>query len=174
MTRRLFFALWPDPMLRANIAHAARAAARAGGVEGRRMLDEKLHLTLAFLGDADAAAEARALAAAAALKAEAFELVLDQAGSFYRSKVFWIGASETPRALAALALGLRAALDLEGVAYDRKALAPHVTCYRDARPPIRPVPVEPLRWAVRGFALVHSSGGQYHVVSQWPLQTAPV
>ena len=173
--RRLFFALWPDPLLRANIAHAARGVARASGVEGLRMLDEKLHLTLAFLGDVEAEDEPKALAAAAALKADAFDLVLDQAGSFYRSKVLWLGASETPRALAALALGLRAALDAQGLAYDRKALAPHVTCYRDIKKGVRPLFLsQPMPWAVRHFVLVHSVGGQYHVVSQWPLQNAPV
>jgi len=177
--RRLFFALWPDAALRTAIALAARAAARAAGVSGKRVHDERLHLTLLFLGDLDAPSEARALQAAAAVRAPGFELVLDQAGSFYRSKVLWIGTRQAPAALTGLSQALRAALDSAGVAFDRKALAPHVTCYRDIRPPLRAVAIEPLTWGAREFALVHSAPGargtaQYHVVSQWSLQDVPM
>ncbi|MGH6962631.1 MAG: hypothetical protein ACREE7_19295, partial [Dongiaceae bacterium] len=78
--------------------------------------------------------------------------------------------------------------------FDPKPLVPHLTCYRDvkrgthpffgrggptakagAKKGMRPLfEIEPLRWAVRSFALVQSVAGQYHVVSQWPLQTASV
>ncbi len=173
-TRRLFFALWPDDELRAAIALAARAAARAAGITGKRVHDEKLHMTLLFLGEVDAPAEKKVREAAATVRAAAFDVALDQVGSFYRSKVLWVGARQAPAALTELSQTLRAALDSAAVAFDRKALAPHVTCFRDIRPPLRPAAIEPLPWAVREFSLVHSADGQYHVVSQWPLQTDPV
>jgi 2'-5' RNA ligase len=136
--------------------------------------DESLHLTLLFLGEVAADAEARLAAAAAEVRAPAFELVLDRVGGFFRARVLWIGASQAPAALGELRDRLEAAAGQAGVAFDRRPLVPHVTCYRDVRQSLEPVPVEPLRWPVRGFTLVHSAGGQYHVVSQWPLQTAPV
>jgi 2'-5' RNA ligase len=172
--RRLFFALWPDAALREAIALAARTAARAAGITGKRVHDEKLHLTLAFLGELDAAAEAEAAQAAATVRAPAFDLALDQVGSFFRSKVLWVGAHQAPAPLVELSQTLRTALDSAGVAFDRKALAPHVTCYRDIRSTLKPVAIDPLSWAVREFALVHSAGGQYHVVSQWRLQYVPM
>ena len=173
-TKRLFFALWPDAPLREAIAQAARVAARGAGVSGKRVHDEKLHLTLAFLGELDAAAEAKAVQAAATVRAPAFDLALDQVGSFFRSKVLWVGIREAPAPLTGLSQALRAALEGAGVAFDPKALAPHVTCFRDARPPLRPAAIEPLPWPVRDFALVHSAAGQYHVVSQWRLQYVPM
>lgn len=188
--RRLFFALWPDPVLKAAIAGAARTPARA--VSGRRVRDEHLHLTLLFLGNVDAAAEARLAEAAAAVRADAFDLALDRVGSFFRARVLWVGPSQAPPALGELRRQLEAAATQAGVPFDPKPLVPHLTCYRDVRKALEPAAIEPLRWPVRAFALVHSAGGppaslttdegrrhlrmarQYHVVSQWPLQNAPV
>lgn len=170
-TRRLFFALWPDPVLKAAIAGAARTPARPHG--GRRVRDESLHLTLLFLGEVAADAEARLAAAAATVRTPAFDLVLDRVGSFFRSRALWIGPGEVPAALPALRAALEAVARQAGVSFDPKPLVPHVTCYRDVRVALEPAPVAPLRWPVRGFALVHSAGGQYHVVSQWPLHNAP-
>jgi 2'-5' RNA ligase len=171
-TRRLFFALWPDPALRAAIASAARTPAR--GLPGRRVRDENLHLTVLFLGAVEAAAEAALAQAAARVRAAPFELSLDRAGSFFRARVLWVGPSQVPAQLGDLRSQLEAAAGAAGVAVDPKPLVPHVTCYRDVRQTLEPVPVEPLLWPVRSFALVHSAAGQYHVVSQWPLQTASV
>lgn len=171
-TRRLFFALWPDPVLKAAIAGAARTPARA--VSGRRVRDENLHLTVLFLGAVAGEAEARLAPAAAAVRAAPFELVLDRVGSFFRAKVLWVGPSQVPEQLGALRRQLETAATAAGVAFDPKPLVPHITCYRDVRQAVEPAPVEPLRWPVRSFALVLSAGGQYHVVSQWPLHNGPV
>jgi 2'-5' RNA ligase len=170
--RRLFFALWPDPVLKAAIAFAARTPARA--VAGRRVRDESLHLTLLFLGEVAADAEARLVQAAAGVRAAPFELVLDRVGSFFRSRALWVGPGQVPAQLGELRRQLETAAGAAAVPFDPKPLVPHVTCYRDVRRALDPAPIEPLRWPVRAFALVHSAGGQYHVVSQWPLQTAPV
>jgi 2'-5' RNA ligase len=170
--RRLFFALWPDPVLKAAIAGAARVPAR--GVPGQRVRDENLHLTVLFLGAVGAGAEAALMQAAALVRAAPFDLSLDRAGSFFRARVLWIGPSQVPAQLGDLRSQLEAAAGAAGVAFDPKPLVPHVTCYRDVRKTLEPVPVEPLPWPVRSFALVRSVGGQYHVVSQWPLQNASV
>jgi 2'-5' RNA ligase len=189
--RRLFFALWPDPVLKASIGGAARLPARA--VSGRRVRDENLHLTVLFLGSVAAEAEARLAQAAGAVRAGAFDLALDRVGGFFRSRVLWIGPSQPPAELAELRRQLEVAAKQAAVAFDPKPLVPHVTCYRDVRQNVKkgtqpfsrtPVPrgkglrplfdIAPLRWPVRGFALVHSTPGakpEYHVVSQWPLQT---
>lgn len=169
-TKRLFFALWPDPVLKAAIAGAARTPAR--GAPGRRVRDENLHLTVLFLGAVETAAEAALAQAAALVRAAPFDLTLDRVGSFFRARVLWIGPSQVPAQLGDLRGQLEAAARTAGVAFDPKPLVPHVTCYRDVRQTLGPAPVEPLPWPVRSFALVHSAGGQYHVVSQWPLQTA--
>jgi 2'-5' RNA ligase len=47
-TQRLFFALWPSAEEQRALAQAAHKAARYSG--GRATPEEKLHLTLVFLG----------------------------------------------------------------------------------------------------------------------------
>ena len=172
--RRLFFALWPDEAVRDAVVAAGEAAAKAGGIRGRRMQDERIHMTLLFLGDLDADGEAQARAVAAGIRVPPFQLTLDQAGSFYRAKVLWVGAQESPPELMALHLGLRDGLARLIGDKSREALAPHLTCHRDISRPLKIAPVPPIRWAVDRFVLVHSELGasaRYHVVSQWPLQT---
>ena len=170
-TKRLFFALWPDPVLKASIAGAARTPARA--LAGRRVRDESIHLTLLFLGAVPTEAESRLRAAAAAVRVAPFDLVLDRVGSFFRARVLWVGPSQVPPQLAELRRQIEAAATQAALPFDLKPLVPHLTCYRDVRKALDPAPIAPLRWAVRHFALVESAGGQYHVVSQWPLQNVP-
>ena len=164
--------MWPDPVLKAAIAGAARTPART--FAGRRVRDESIHLTLLFLGAVAADAEARVRVAAGAIRVPPFDLVLDRVGGFFRARVLWVGPSQVPPELAQLRRGIEAAATQAGLPFDLKPLVPHLTCYRDVRKALDPVPIEPLRWPVREFALVESVAGQYHVVSQWPLQNAPV
>lgn len=177
-TRRLFFALWPDARLQSAISTAGLAIAHARALGGRDIPPGRVHLTLLFLGDVAAGREARLCEAAARVKRRQFDLVLDQAGCFYRSRAFWVGPGTPPAALMSLWEDLLGAARGLGVAADPKALAPHVTCVRDIEHRIRPVGIKPIVWPVRSFALVHSApaappgaGPEYHLVSQWPLQT---
>jgi RNA 2',3'-cyclic 3'-phosphodiesterase len=170
--RRLFFALWPDPALQAAMAATGERIARTRKIEGRIIPAERLHLTLLFLGEIPPDAEKRLIAAAGRIEARPFDLILDRAGCFFRSKVFWLGPQAVPRKLNELAEALHAAMAGVGLAPERKELVPHVTCRRDIRHVIKPVPVDPVIWQARSFALVESVAAQYHVVSHWPLQTA--
>ena len=173
--RRLFFALYPDPALRPAIVAAAQNAALAAGVSGKRTHPERLHLTVYFLGELDAAAEAFAWQAAERVRVAPFELTLDRAGSFGHSQVLWLAPSIVPAGLRELHDRLREGVDGLGDHVNRKALKPHVTCYRHIDRPLKETAVPPIRWPVREFCLVHSELGaepRYHVVSQWPLENA--
>lgn len=171
--RRLFFALWPEAPLREAITRSALAVARERALGGREIPAERVHMTLLFLGDVAPRAEAQLIAGAGELGARAFELRLDRAGCFYRSRVFWLGASQMPRALTGLWQDLQTLAGRAGLQADPRPLAAHVTCLRDIEHRIRPVSVKQIAWPVRQFALVHSALGPapaYHVVSQWPLR----
>jgi RNA 2',3'-cyclic 3'-phosphodiesterase len=101
-----------------------------------------------------------------------FTLVLDRVGGFPRARVLWVGPRQAPPALTALHRELREGLG--ALVPDRRPLAPHLTCYRDASAPLPIAPIPPIPWAVDRFVLVHSeprASGRYHVVSQWPAQT---
>ena len=169
-SERLFFALWPAPELARRITGAAAEVARLRQLKGKPVPPERAHLTLLFLGEVAPDAAARLREAVATIRVPPFELVLDQAACFYRSRAFWVGPSTIPEGLLTLWERLRDAGTATGVVGDYKPLIPHVTCLRDVADRIRPVPIAPLRWRPREFALVRSP--EYHVVSHWPLQTA--
>ncbi|RPE81885.1 RNA 2',3'-cyclic phosphodiesterase [Vulcaniibacterium tengchongense] len=177
---RLFFALWPDDALRAQAAGVAAELRRRHGNDGRLLNPRRYHLTLRFLGDfpgeLPASALAGARAAGDAVRAPAFELVLDRAGSFGRNRSipWWLGCAPDHAALQALwrrlgeALAQRRLRDASG----HRTLAPHLTVVRDARRALPETPIVPLHWRVDRFVLVHSELGQrnaYTLLGEWPL-----
>lgn len=150
---RLFFGLWPDAAARAGLQGWAQAAHAVAG--GRCMQSRNLHLTLAFLGETDVRRIPALQAAVAGVPLAPCTLRLDRCEYWKHNRVVWAGG-EPPPALLALVAGLRAALDVAGVRYDRKAFVPHVTLLRNARavPDLpRPGAVE---WTVRDFVLLAS------------------
>ena len=168
---RLFFALWPPEDAALALAELSKnLAARA---EGRPVPPEKIHLTLAFLGEvAPVRAEAaRRAAAAAAARWRAFELVLDQVGSFRSAKVAWAGCAHAPPALATLQGGLAEALRERDFVLEVRPFAPHLTLVRKAAKAIPRAALAPIVWKAREFTLVRSETGtgRYGVTDTWPL-----
>jgi 2'-5' RNA ligase len=150
---RLFFALWPDSALQGRLAAWAKQVAG----RGRAMRRENLHLTLAFLGDTDAALVPDLIALAADVRFAAISLPLDRVGYWKHNRIIWCGASEEPQALTALVADLRARLTAAGVRYDPKPFVSHVTLVRNAVSlPEAPAWI-PLVWEARDFALVGST-----------------
>ena len=151
---RLFFALWPARDLQAKLAAWGKQAA---GRRGRSMRQENLHLTLAFLGDTEAALLPQLIALAEGVRFPPFRLPLDRVGYWKHNRIVWCGAGEEPPALTALVGDLRARLDAAGMRYDPKPFVSHVTLVRDASGlPAAPAWV-PLVWEARDFALVGST-----------------
>jgi 2'-5' RNA ligase len=157
---RLFFALWPP-------RESARALARwSAALEGKAVPEEKIHLTLAFLGGAE---PARAIAAARTVRAGAFELPLDTAKYWRDSHIVWAGPREIPEGLRVLAERLHLALYRAEFILERRPFAAHVTLLRKARKPAALAPLPKLEWPVREFALVNSDGGAYVDVERFRL-----
>ena len=143
---RLFIAVnFSRPTLAA--LEAAREALRsAAGGRGSYTPCANLHLTLAFLGEAD---KSRVKDAAEALEAAAgapFELVFDRAGRFKRADggIWWAGGPENP-ALAAVQRRLARGLASRGFELEARRFIPHVTLARrvpepEARPALFEAP----------------------------------
>src|SRR4051794_21631965 len=115
---RVFFAIWPEAgATRALDALAQRVALDA---QGRATPTERLHLTVAFLGNvATAAVEPLiALGRMIAGRAPRFTLTLDRVGAFRDAGIAWAGASVPPIALISLASELKLALGSAGFRID--------------------------------------------------------
>jgi 2'-5' RNA ligase len=173
---RLFFALWPDEVLRSRIAKTTASVVREHAPGGRSLKPDRYHVTLQFLGDfrplpASLIDDARA--AAAAVRSPAFDLSLDEVGSFRGANVWWLGAQHAPDALHALYGALGHCLAKRRVPVKSAAsFVPHLTVQRDVRHHIAPSPVPPLAWPVREFVLIDSQPGRgtpYEVIGRWSL-----
>lgn len=156
---RLFFACWPPAGVAQALADWAREARRSCG--GRAARGENVHLTLSFLGDADADL-ARARGAAIRLPALAFRI--EQARYWAHNRIVWAGPLATPAGLKQLARELG----------EQREFAAHVTLIRKARP-VKTLPLPPaLEWPVTRFTLVHSAlgpeGPSYEVLESYALQ----
>ena len=121
---RLFVAIRFSPAVRAVLLDAVDALRRQG--QGTFTRPENLHLTLAFLGEAESAAPAQA-ALEAACTGGAFSLTVGGLGHF--DDIWWAGVRENAR-LEALALGVQDALRQAGYPVERRPWRPHITLVR--------------------------------------------
>src|SRR5258706_4696399 len=101
----MFFALWPDDAVRAQLAHWSRELHAACG--GRPTRVENLHLTLAFLGSVEDARGAEVERAANEVVARVATLVLDQPDYWRHNRIAWAGASAVPAEIETFVAELR-------------------------------------------------------------------
>lgn len=139
---------------------------------GRAVPAANFHITLHFLGDITPRQLDRVCAEAGRIRAERFDLVLDQPGYFPRPGIFWIGPGQVPGALTNLAAALRRVGRKAGIAAPRKPFEPHLTLFRNcrARPPL-PTGNPDFRLPGDGFTLFQSitghKGVRYQPLHRW-------
>lgn len=165
---RLFFAIWPPAETARALAEWAHDAQHKTG--GKTTPEEKIHLTLAFLGEAD---PNKAITAAKRVSAKAHELPIEQARYWRENNIVWAGPRETPPALKALFDGLSMELFREEFILERRPFAAHITLIRKARAAKSLPPLPAMDWPINEFVLVRSSlssaGSTYDVLEQFPL-----
>lgn len=148
---RLFFALWP-PRATAQ-ALAAWAAEVQTGSGGKVTVTENIHLTLAFLGDADPAA---AIAAARRVKARRHHLPIETAKYLRRNEMVWVAPAAMPAPLVDLVASLYGELRAAAFRLEERPFAAHVTLIRKARMPQTLPSLPAVEWPVDEFVLVRS------------------
>jgi 2'-5' RNA ligase len=167
----LFFALWPEASAAAELARLAVDLAPA--LEGKPVPQEKIHLTLAFLGNPGGDAIERAIDVGDATAGDAFALEIDHVGAFRGARVAWAGVAAPPAALLGLHAALRSRLVAAELPVEERPYAPHLTLVRKiARALPRTALPGTIGWSVEGFALVESAPGtgRYATVATWDLR----
>ena len=132
MTGRLFIAAELPQEMAVELERTARRLKQA--VRARYSRTENYHITLAFLGETDLALVPKIAAALEGMpKNGAIPVSLGRLGHFGRENdaVLWCGLKGGQR-LAALAGEVRAALEAEGIPFDRKPFRAHITLARRA------------------------------------------
>ena len=177
-TDRLLFLTYVDPDAAARIARRVPDLRAEHGLRGKPVAQDRLHITLNHLGDhaglpQDMVALARE--AAGTLAMAPFEVEFDRVVSFGgkpTNRPFVLRGSGLAQLMAfQKALGL--AMARTGTRIGKWAepnFTPHVTLLYDNKS-VAEQPVEPVRWTVREFVLVHSLQGQtrHEVLGRWPL-----
>ena len=151
---------------------------RENGIVWSRIPPERLHISLCWVGDfarIPSAVPFAAVRAAEKIVMPAFDVVLDRAVTF-------IGRRPEKRATVLLAQGdgLR---QLGSALFDRLRHgglkpapmgAPHMTLFYSPAS-VRPAEIEPIRFRVGRFFLIHSERGltKYNVLGCWSLEGAP-
>jgi 2'-5' RNA ligase len=171
LTRRLFFALWPDESARMALDRAGRELT---GKRVRRIVADNLHLTLSFAGSVTESVQACLEQHAQAIRVAPFTLTINHAGHYPRPRVLWIGPEEVPTGLWELAGALRQALLDCGVSPELHAFQAHVTVARKYSQGVPERSFAPFDWSIRDFRLVESvsteNGVRYLPLRSWPLE----
>ena len=136
--------------------------------------ERNLHLTLAFLGEADEATRDRLIAAAAQQRCPPFSVHLDQTGWFQRARAAWVGPSEWPNELNVLARALRRHGEKLGLGNGEQGYRPHVTLSRKAAEAPEALPAPDFVLQADSFCLYRSvstpDGVHYEPLACWPLR----
>ncbi|MBA2503152.1 MAG: RNA 2',3'-cyclic phosphodiesterase [Pyrinomonadaceae bacterium] len=133
---RLFFAVELPPDVRGHVAeHIARLQEDESGRGARWERVEKLHVTLKFLGETQAARIENLASAARHVAGEfaPFELSVLGAGAFPprgAARVLWLGIEDASGRLARLQRRLEGELTNESFAPDERRFHPHLTLAR--------------------------------------------
>ena len=170
-TQRVFFALWPDALARAQVASLAREVALESG--GRPTPPERIHLTLAFIGEQSAIRVDSLRQLGGLVRARDFELALNRIGGIPRTGVAWLGASTAQPELATLHAAVTEALRSRGFPIETRQYAPHLTLARHATTLIERTLPQSISWRATAFSLVVSAlgagGAEYRTIAAWPL-----
>lgn len=165
---RLFFALWPPAKTAHALAQWTHQVMHETG--GSPASSDHIHLTLAFLGDAD---PAKAFNAAQRVKGARHVLPIEHAQYWKHNKIVWVGPQVMPPPLAALVAQLHGTLKEHGFVLEDRAFAAHITLLRKAKPPKTLPPLPKVEWPVAEMLLVRSrtspKGSTYEPVERFPL-----
>ena len=166
---RLFFALWPPPKTAHALAQWTHEVAHGTG--GTPTPGDRIHLTLAFLGEADSG---KAYNAAQRVHGARHALAIDHAQYWKQNKIVWVGPRTLPAPLAALVNRLHGSLREHGFVLEERPFAAHVTLLRKARPPQSLPALPQVEWPVHEMLLVRSrtspKGSTYEPVERFALQ----
>ena len=169
MSDRLFFALWPDPVLRQALH--TRADKIAASIGGKQQRPDQWHVTLEFLGQVPRERQPSLRAAADRVCRSPVTLEFDRVEHWPKPQVVCLVASRVPTGLATLVTQLRAELAAEGFAIEPRPFRPHVTLARKVRSAADSLLDPPFLWRADGFALVRSvtdpAGSRYEPLHWW-------
>jgi 2'-5' RNA ligase len=168
---RIFFAILPPREVAAAIARRLVLTKQERILTGRSISADRLHVSLYHIGDFVTGIPANLVPALHRLvgnvRFKSFPVTFDQAMSFkaIEMRPFVLTGGVGLDELRSFHAALGGALQRDGEPFN-----PHLTLLRD-RKSIPRHPIQPVKWVVEEFVLVHSLVGQgrYQILGRWKL-----
>jgi 2'-5' RNA ligase len=170
----LFFGLFPDEATTNDLTKKAQQLCIRHRLSGRPFAPSRMHVSLLGFGRFQGLPPnlvAAVADAAATVAARPFEAIFDRAMSFLRPpRPLVLCGGEGVDELIAFQFLLTEAVRKSGFKLSKRQYTPHVTLLYDRRG-IEEHEIEPVRWTVKEFVLVHSLLGQskYVPLERWRL-----
>ncbi len=171
-TKRLFFALWPDPATR----DALRRLQHSLQLDGRPTPAANFHITLVFLGKQPVSALPTLQRILAEVRCPPLSLVIDRSGYFSRLHLAWAGMNNPPERLLQLHEELQSQLKAADIPVKPSpGFRPHVTLARNtSQPP--DMQGSSIPWQASDIVLAEShvsqkprQGALYRILASQPL-----
>lgn len=170
-TIRVFFALWPEPVIQRKL-HAL-AKTYQFKCDARVMRTETLHMTLQFIGNIRRANLPKLIAAAGKVATSPFTLKLEKIAFWKHNRIAYATLKSNEPLLDELVSALKTQLAAEGVVYADSKFSPHVTLMRNVEHASEAQEFPAIEWQISSFVLVESEltdkGAHYKILHQWPL-----
>ncbi len=168
----LFFSIFPDQAAAVRIANTAEHFRRAYGLTGAPLFTDRFHVTVQGLGNYDSlprSVVAKAIEAGAAVTSMPFQVAFDRVTSFAGSDVLVLCGGDGVDGIVMFHHALGVAMRKSGLSAGSQ-FTPHITLLYDGCR-IEEQFIEPIRWTVRDFVLVHSLRGRtMHIpLERWHL-----
>ncbi len=165
--KRLFFALWPDHKMRTQLAKLNQTLSDK---HLRKVKPENLHITLVFLGNVDAKAEAAITQDAGKIRIPRFSLSFQQVEFWKKPQLLCLTSRQYDPPLLKLVDDLKSLVAGAGIKTEKRPYRPHVSLARKARHAVE-INVEPVIWQAQSFCLLEScsteNGVSYRVLQSW-------
>lgn len=169
---RLFYALWPNNEVRAQLAALREPV--VSDYAGRPTRADTLHMTMLFMGDRPELDVPTLLDCGDRIRAAAFTLDVNGRCHFPNAKVAWLGCTDPPDALNDLWTALRKEVDPMFPDYPHRDYQPHIAVARECLHFPSPRPIPTVQWQVEDFVLIDSrltpGGPVYRVLRHWQLE----
>jgi RNA 2',3'-cyclic 3'-phosphodiesterase len=169
----LFFATFPDPAAAVRVANIAKQFRCAYGLKGAPLLHHRFHVTVNGLGNYDGVPRSvvdKAIAAGGLVTSWPFDVAFDRVTSFAGADALVLCGGDGVDGLLMFQQSLSTAMREAGL-HASLQFTPHITLLYDGRR-IEEQFIEPVRWTVRDFVLVHSLRGEtIHIpLKRWRLR----
>jgi RNA 2',3'-cyclic 3'-phosphodiesterase len=168
----LFFSIFPDLAAAVRIANTAEHFRRTYGLKAAPLWTDRFHVTVQGLGSYDGLPKsvvAKAIEAGAAVMSRPFEVAFDRVTSFAGSDALVLCGGDGVDGIVMFHHALCVAMRKSGLSAGSQ-FTPHITLLYGGRR-VKEQFIEPIRWTVRDFVLVHSWRGRtMHIpLERWRL-----